>query len=163
MLRVLSILIAMLVACGPVHAADTTYRDPRQPSFTLLVPQGWKAQPNEQGVVLSRDDSYFMLCAMAGATTPGAMLVQLRPQFEQQWKPFRELEAGRVVFGGKDGAYVVYAGVPPSGIESTTRIVVMTDGRLTYVAFEGTPVASAPQRKPELERIERSFASDPVR
>ena len=72
-------------------------------------------------------------------------------------------EAGRTVFGGQDGAYAVYGGVPPSGIDSITRVVAMTNGQLVYMAFEGTPVASVAQRRPELERIERSFTPEPMR
>jgi len=161
--RALLAALVMIAFVGPAGAADSTYRDPRQPSFTLLVPDGWTAEPNDQGVMLRRDDSYFMLRVTGGATSPGAMLVQLRPQFERQWKPFREVEAGRVVFGGQDAAYAVYAGVPPSGIESIARIVAMTNGRLTFVAFEGTQADKTPQRTAELNRIERSFAPDATR
>ena len=163
MQRRLWMLLAIVGFFGNAQAADSTYRDPRQPSFTLLVPEGWTAEPNDQGVMLRRDDGYFMLRVSGGATPPGAMLVQLRPQFERQWKGFRELEAGRVAFGGQDGAYAVYAGVPPSGIESIARIVAMTNGRLSYVAFQGIEAAKAPQRKAELSRIERSFAPDAAR
>lgn len=156
-------LMVFLAAVWTVDAADSTYRDPRQPSFTLLVPDGWTAVTNERGVLISRDDSYFLLRVFPGSTSPGAVLVQVRPQFEQQWKQFREIEAGRTRFGGLEGAFVVYGGVPPSGAESIQRIVTTSNGQLTFAAFIGMPVAKTQQRKADLERIERSFAPDPVR
>ena len=162
MLRfLLTLLVTAFVA--PAQAADTVYRDPRSPSFTLLVPEGWTAERNDQGVVLRRDASYFMLRVTPGGASPGAMLVQIRPQIERQYKGFREIDAGRTVFGGQDGAYAVYGGVPPSGIDSVTRVVAMSNGQLVYMAFAGTPVATAAQRRPELERIERSFTPEPMR
>lgn len=162
MLRFVSLLM-LFAAVWPADAADSTYRDRRQPSFTLLVPDGWTAVPNEQGVTISRDDSYFQLRVFGGSTSPGAMLVQVRPQFEQQWKQFREIEAGRTRFGGLDGAFVVYGGVPPSGVNSIARVITTTNGQLTFAAFVGMPVDKAQQRKPDLDRIERSFSPDPVR
>jgi len=161
--HVLFALIGIVACAVPALAADTTYRDPRKPSFTLLVPDGWTAERTEQGVTLRRGDSFFQLRVLGEAISPGAMLVRLRPQFERQYKQFRELEAGRTTFGEQDGAYAIYTGVPPSGISSMTRIVTMTNGRLTFVVFEGMHADEAQQRTPELDRIERSFAPDPVR
>lgn len=163
MLRLLSFLAVFLAAVSPACAADSTYRDPRQPSFTLLVPDGWTATSNNHGVMVSRDDNYLMLRVFSGTMSPGALLVQVRPQFEQQWKQFREIETGRTRFGGLDGTFVIYGGVPPSGIESIQRIVAATNGQLTYAAFIGMPVGKAQQRKADLDRIERSFTPDPVR
>lgn len=162
MLRLLSLLTFFIAAVSPAGAADSIYRDPRQPSFTLLVPDGWTAASNNQGVMISREDSYFLLRVFNGTTSPGALLVQVRPQFEQQWTQFRELDAGRTRFGGLDAAFVIFGGVPPSGVESIQRIVTATNGQLTYGAFIGMP-GKGQQRKGELERIERSFSPDPVR
>lgn len=168
-LKAFSVLIVLsLVWLHPpggssAFAGDTTYRDPRQPSFALLVPDGWTANKTEQGVTLTRGRSYFQLGVMSGAAQPGTMLVQFRAQFERQWKEFREVDAGRVVFGGQNGGYAVYAGVPPSGIPSFQRVVTMSNGKLTFVAFEGVTSEDAKTLTPQLERIERSFTPDPVR
>ena len=66
---------------------------------------------------------------------PAAMLVQIRPQVEQQWKEFREAATGRLTFGGQPASYAVYTGIPPSGVRSIQRVVAMSNGRLTFVAF----------------------------
>ncbi len=158
------VLLAMMIVFSTSSiAADSIYRDPRQPSFTLLVPDGWTAQPNDQGVQLKRGASYFMLRVLGGNSSPGSILVQIRPQFEQQWKQFRELEAGPIKFGGQNGAYAVYAGIPPSGISSITKVVTMTNGQLTYIAFEGMQASVIQQHKPDMDRIERSFLPDEIR
>jgi rhodanese-related sulfurtransferase len=47
----LVILIGIIAGAIPALAADTIYRDPRQPSFTLLVPDGWTAERDDQGVI----------------------------------------------------------------------------------------------------------------
>ncbi len=146
-----------LASVAPAAAADATYTDPRQPSFTLLVPDGWTATRIDSGVVMSHGKSFFNLFVAKGATSPGAMLVQIRPQLEKQWQQFHETESGKTQFGGQSAAFEVYGGIPPSGVPSTERIVAMTDGTFRYVAFESAAEAEAGAVIPELARIDRSF------
>jgi hypothetical protein len=148
---------------GPGFAADTSYRDPRQPSFTLLVPDGWTLTRNDQGVKLNRGTTWVQLVVQKGTGQPGAILVQTRPQFERQWKNFREIGSGDVSFGGQKGAYAVYAGVPPSGANAITKLVTMTDGRLTYMLFMEAHADEYDRVKRDMERIQASFSPDPVR
>ena len=162
MLRIRILLMLAIALAFPAGAADSTYRDPRQPSFTLLVPDGWSAEQNSQGVMIRRDDSWFLLRVFPPSKSPGALLVEVRPQVEQQSKQFRELDAGRTRFGGLEASYLVYRGIPASGVESIGRIVAASNGQLTFGAFMGMPVQAA-QSKAQLERIERSFTPDPVR
>ena len=162
MLHIRILLMLAIALAFPAGAADSTYRDPRQPSFTLLVPDGWTAEKNNQGVTISRGDSWFLLRVFPSSKSPGALLVEVRPQVEQHSKQFRELDAGRTRFGGLEASYLVYRGIPPSGVDSIGRIVAASNGQLTFGAFMGMP-AQAPQSKADLERIERSFTPDPVR
>jgi hypothetical protein len=144
------------------HAADTIYRDRRQPSFTLLVPDGWTAAATNEGVTVARGGNSFHLNVQLGARQPGEILVSLRPQFQRQLQGFHELAAGKLQFGGRAGAFAVYAGVPPSGISGIDRIVTMTDGRLTFTALESSRDSEAAQVRPALARIEASFTPDPA-
>jgi hypothetical protein len=162
-MRYAPMVLMVLITLSSAWAADTTYRDQRQPSFTLLVPDGWTASRTDQGVSLRHGESTFELGIMSGTAQPGAVLVQIRPQLESQWKEFREVDAGRVTFGGLNGAYAVYAGVPPSGSRSFQRVVTMTNGRMTFIAFASAPADEYEAVKPQLDRIERSFSPDPVR
>ena len=153
---------ALLLVAGPASAADSTYRDARQPSFTLLVPDGWTATRTDEGVTVASGQNSFHLNVQVGAVSPGAVLVMLRPQFEKQYKEFQERGAGNAAFGGGNGAYAVYAGIPPAGGHRVLRIVTMTNGRLTYTAFESCLEAESQATQPVLGRIERSFTPDPV-
>jgi len=156
-------LVAVVVCITQsAQAADTTYRDRRQPSFTLLVPDGWTATATNEGVTIARGSDSFHLNVQLGARQPGEVLVSMRPQFQRQLQGFRELAAGKLQFGGQTGAFAVYAGVPPSGIGGIDRIVTMTDGRLTFTAFESSRDSEAAQVRPALARIEASFTPDPV-
>jgi hypothetical protein len=157
------LIIAGSVFAAPVFAGDSSYRDPRQPSFTLLVPDGWTATKSDQGVNIMRGTSYVQLWVKGGSAQPGAMLVQIRPQFEQQWKNFQEVDSGEAVFGGQKGAYAIYAGVPPSGVRGIAKVVTMTNGRLTYTLFTGAHADEYGQVKRDMDRIQASFAPDPAR
>jgi hypothetical protein len=158
--RLVFILVVCAVACvsGTALANDSIYRDPRRPSFTLLVPDGWTAEKTEQGVRLKRGTGFVGVWVRPGGASPGAILVQLRPQFERQYKNFRELQSGQMMLGGHKGAYAVYAGIPPSGVETVTRVATMTDGRLTYSLFTEAHTDELSRLKPDLDRIEASFA-----
>jgi len=148
---------------GSILAADTSYRDPRQPSFSPIVPDGWTLSRNDQGVKIDRGTSWVQLFVQNGVIEPGAMLVEARPQFERQWKGFRELTAGTTSFGGQKGAYAVYAGVPPSGVNSVLKMVTMTNGHLTYLLFMEAHADEYDKVRPDMDRIQAGFAPDAVK
>jgi hypothetical protein len=157
------LLIAVSVVAAPASAGDSSYRDPRQPSFTVLIPHGWTAARTNEGVQLAVGTSWANLAVLSSAVQPGAMLVQIRSQFERQWKNFREVDSGGVVFGGQKGAYATYAGIPPSGVGGITKVVTMTNGRLTYTLFMGAHADEYGRVRPEMDRIQASFAPEPAR
>ena len=165
LLRRISLFLALMCSLMPSLSlgADTTYHDPRQPSFTLLVPDGWKLSKTDDGIKIDRGTSWVQLFVQKGATEPGAILVQFRPQFERQWKNFREVSAGGVSFGGQKGAYAVYAGIPPSGVSGITKVVTMTNGRLTYTLFMGVHADEYDKLKRDLDRIQASFTPDTIK
>jgi hypothetical protein len=72
--HVLFVLIGIVAAAVPALAADTTYRDPHQPPFTLLVPNGWMAERTEQDVTLRRGDSFFLLRVLGEARVTGVVI-----------------------------------------------------------------------------------------
>lgn len=158
------VLLLSILFCtaAPAFGHDLTYRDSRHPSFSLLVPDGWQASVTKAGVNLTHGtpSNYAQLAEIEGAEEPGAMLVQLRPQFERQYKDFRGVASGRTMFGGGSGAYVIYAGIPPSGVRQITRVVTMTTGHMTYVLFIGVHADEYERLKADINRIQSSFAPD---
>ena len=141
-------------------ADDAIYRDPRQPSFTLLVPDGWTAETNRGGVTIRRGTSWAQVNVKPGIAEPSAVLVQVRPQFERQWKNFREVESGEVMLSGYKGAYAVYTGIPPSGVNEITKLLTMTTGQMTYVLVIGARPDEYRLVRGDLDRIQASFAAD---
>jgi hypothetical protein len=161
-MRRLLLTLMMIGNWSSVAVADAVYRDPRHPSFQVLVPDGWTVQRQQAGITLSNGSDSFALWVIGGAKSPGSMLVQIRPQLEQQWKEFREAATGRLTFGGQPASYAVYTGIPPSGVRSIQRVVAMSNGRLTFVAFARAPADRYQAAKPVLDRIELSFQPDSV-
>jgi hypothetical protein len=151
------------VTVSPALGEDKSYRDPRQPSFTLLVPNGWALTRTEQGVNLANGTGYAQLGVLRDTQQPGAMLVQVRTQIEQQYKNFREIDSGGSRFGGQKGLYGVYSGIPPSGVNSIMKVVTMNNGQFTYILFMGAHTDEYDRLKRDMDRIESSFSPDPVR
>jgi hypothetical protein len=145
-------------------AADTTYTDPRRPSFTLLIPSGWTAVKTENGVDLKHGDAAEVTLFVQGqAIDPPDFIRRVLPQIEQQHKNFRLIEAqGACLFGKESGAYVVYSGIGPKGPALTIKMVVMTNGRLTYVMFEQAPPDKYNDEKSAMQRIQDSFAPEAI-
>jgi hypothetical protein len=164
----MSRLIATLLTLGTVvafctaSAKDTIYKDPRKPSYTLLVPDGWEAVTNRQGVKLPGGAGWGQLLVQNGAHEPGQTIVSFTKMFESQYKDFRVANTTKCRFGGGDGASIVFSGVSPNGKRSNTRIVTMTNGVLTYVLFMGADAAAYPAPQADIDRIQESFAPDPV-
>jgi hypothetical protein len=148
---------------SPARAVDTNYRDPRQPSYSLLVPDGWTIARTEQGVQLSRGTAHGYLLASRGAVPAGALLAQLRQQFESQSKIFREIASGELPFGGQRGAYGVYSAVSPTGLPVVLRVMTTTNGRMAYSLFFEVNAGDYERTRIDIERIQSSFMPDPVK
>jgi hypothetical protein len=164
MSRLIGTFVAFCIAVAvcPASAKDTIYKDPRKPSYTLLVPNGWEAVANKQGVKLSGGAGWGQLLVENGAHGPVQALASFTKMFENQYKDFRVDDTGKCRFGGGDGVYTVLSGVAPNGKHSITRIVTMTNGVLTYVLFTGADTAAYPTLKADLDRIQESFTPDSV-
>ena len=164
MSRLIGTLVAFCIAivvCS-ASAEDTIYKDPRKPSYTLLVPNGWEAVANNQGVKLSGGAGWGQLLVENGAHEPAQTLASFTKMFEKQYKDFRVDSTAKCRFGGGDGVCTVLSGVAPNGKPSITRIVTMTNGMLTYVLFMGAEAAAYPTLKADLDRIQESFTPDSV-
>jgi hypothetical protein len=164
MSRLIATLLALctVVAVCPGSAKDTIYKDPRKPSYTLLVPDGWEAVANKQGVKLSGGTGWGQLLVENGAHEPAQTIASFRKVFESQYKDFRINSTAKCRFGGGDGVYTVFSGVSPNGKASITRIVTMTNGVLTYVLFLGADAAAYPALKADIDRIQGSFSPEAV-
>jgi len=149
----LVLVIVLAVAAVPALAKETTYRDPRNPSFSLLVPDGWTASKTDSGVSLRRGKSSVILMAATGNRPPADMVADIAGQFKNQAKNFREMDKGECRFGGQEGAYTVFFGVGPNGTADITRVVSMTNGQLVYTLIAEIGPNEYDAEKAELQRI----------
>ena len=157
------ILTAMLaVAAVPALAKDTTYRDPRNPSFSLLVPDGWTASKTDSGVSLSHGKSSVILMIATGSRPPSDMVADIVGQFRNQAKNFRQMDSGDCRFGGQQGAYTVFFGIGPNGTADITRVVSMTNGQLVYTLISEIGPNEYDEEQVDLQRIQDSFAPEAI-
>jgi hypothetical protein len=150
--------VAYSAAVDPTFANDTTYKDPRQPSFTLLVPDGWTVVKTERGVDLKHGETAEVTLFVQGqAIDPSDFMRQVLPQIQQQHKNFRVIEQGACLFGRQSGSYIIYSGIGPKGPALTTKMVAMSNGQLTYVMVEDAPPDKYDDEKVDMQRIQDSF------
>jgi Short C-terminal domain len=164
MAKLTAIFMAMVLAIAalPAFAKDTTYRDPRNPSFGLLVPDGWTASKTDSGVNLNHGSSSVILFIVTGSRPPADMVADLTAQFQKQAKNFRPMDKGECRFGGQKGAYAEFSGIGPNGTAEVTRIVSMTNGQLVYSMILQAHPDQYEDEKRDFQRIEESLAPDPI-
>jgi hypothetical protein len=163
--RLLSALVVLLAASEHIaYAADTLYRDPRKPSFTIMVPDGWNVERDRSGVILRRGASRAQVSVMnPPAQSSEALFYSVKQQLMNQSKNFRELGSGSVRFGGQPGLFLTFSAIPPiGGTTEITRLVVMTDGRLSYLLWLSVIPEEVNTFKRDFDRIQSSFTPDPV-
>lgn len=151
--------VLLLIALAAL-ANDTTYHDPRHPSFSLLVPDGWTAKRIDSGVSLSHGNTSVMLTAVSGSRPADDMLADVVSQFQKQTKNFHDMDKGTCRFGGEKGAYAAFSGTSPNGTSEVTKVVTMTNGQLVYMMIEQTRPDQYDDEKPDLQRIQDSFAPE---
>ena len=163
MARTISILlvIAIGIAVFPAIAADTIYLESRRPSFKILVPDGWTAEKTDQGVNITHGTGAWVgLGVKPQVIEPSEYLDKAIPQIQPQEKNFRLIERGACLFGHQQGSYVIYSGIGPNGSASITKMVVMTNGRMTYIFASQTPPDKYNGEKADLQRIQDSFTPE---
>ncbi|HYL12610.1 MAG TPA: SHOCT domain-containing protein [Terriglobales bacterium] len=160
MTRTISVLclIAVNIACLSASAADTTYKESRRPSFTILVPDGWTIEKTDQGVLLSHGQTASVSIGVKPQPVdPSYYLKQAIPQLQRQTKDFRVVDQGACIFGHQQAAYFSYSGIGPNGRAYITKLVVMTNGTMTYLLGAQAVPASYKDEKADLQRIQDSF------
>jgi Short C-terminal domain len=156
----LSMAGVLVLAVVSAFASDTTYRDPRNPSFSVVVPDGWTAKTTNSGVNLGHGNSSVILMSVSGSRPAPDMLADLVSQFQNQAKNFHSIDKGECRFGGQQGVYSVFSGISPNGTLEVTRIVTMTNGQLVYAMILQAHQEEYEDEKHDLQRIQDSFAPE---
>jgi len=148
--------VALVAAAPALHAQQSTYTDPQQ-RYTLLVPPGWRAEPQGGGVSLLNGPAYASVIRVPGQGAPKSLVEALAQRFPAQWQNFAGSSAGDAQFGGRPGAYGWFTGINPRGAEAVLKVVATVDGDSGYAMMISAPRADFPKYKQDLERIEAGF------
>lgn len=159
--KVLLAAVLATAAC-PSFAKDTTYRDPRNPSFSLLVPDGWTASRTNSGVSVSHGYTTVILLASTGNRPPADMVADIESQMQKQAKNFHEISKGACQFGRQKGAYTQFLSTGPNGTTEIARVVSMTNGQIVYTMIEEVKPEQYNDEKQDLQRIEDSFSPEAI-
>ncbi len=160
-LRFALLTLAFVFTAMRSFARDTTYTDPRRPSFSLLVPDGWTIVKTDNGVDLKHGETGQVTLFVQGRSIdPNDFVRNALPQIQQQHKNFRLIDEGACLFGKESASYVIYSGIGPKGPAQTVKMVAMTNGHLTYVMFEQAPPDKYDDEKAAMQRIQDSFSPE---
>jgi hypothetical protein len=148
---------AALLALAAAAAAETTYQDPPG-RFTLVVPDGWTAAPQDTGgmggVQLRRDATWMLIGPFGGASDRRDAVSQLTEQFRAQYRTLAPVKSGDFKVGGQPAVYATFDAVNSRG----ARIVLTLAGVDSPSAGVFVVISAAPQREaataqPVLDRI----------
>jgi hypothetical protein len=154
--------VAVAASTVPAFAKDTIYREPRRPSFTILVPDGWTVSTTAQGISLKDSEGDdIQLFLQRNAMEPSEYMDNiLLPQVRKQTQNFRLIDRGACLFGKQSGAYAVLSGISPNGGNYTTKFVTMTNGQATYLMVEQSDPGQYDRHKAVMQRIQDSFTPE---
>jgi hypothetical protein len=138
----------------PATRPSPGYRDPRG-RFQAPVPPNWRADGSEDGVRISRGNSYVNVIVAGTAAPPAALIQRLAQQIGGQWKGFRMVQNGQWTLAGQPSEWAVFTGTNPRGAPALMRIVAGSG----FVLLMSVPQNEWEQVKGDLEQIETGFST----
>jgi hypothetical protein len=79
-------------------------------------------------------------------------------QFGRQWTGYQRMQTGAATLGGRNGAFALYSGKNPKGVDAIVKAISAPNGNDAYVLLFSCPVAEWEQRKADISAIEKGFA-----
>jgi hypothetical protein len=138
-----------------IAASAQTYSDPRQ-RFTLVVPDGWTAEPFGQGVKIARGAAYDLVTDASGEN-PQGLVDGLTRQFGGQWTKFQQLKRGTATVAGQPAPFSFNSGVNPKGVPSFLKVLVVSSEGRTFALIGSAPEKDFLALKAGFDRVEQSF------
>lgn len=145
------LLTALLLAAQP-----RPYRDPAG-RYSFTVPANWTASPAGEMLTLRSGDSYALVAIIEGGGADPPRVAQFADQFGRQWKQYKRLQSGPAKLGGRDGAFAIYSGVNPAGVDAIVKAISAPNGTAAYLLLFSCPMNEWEAKKAPMEGIERSF------
>ena len=141
----------------PGGAGGRSYRDPGG-RFSLRVPDGWRAAPQNGGVVLTRGDANVVVSPFGGATSGEQVVGVLAQQYGQQWRGLQLVNRGQYALGGVPSAYAMFQGADPRGRPMLLRLVGAVGPNGALAVILSVPSQEFSALAPTLQAIETSVA-----
>ena len=150
-------LTLLMLAGVSVFAQPRLHRDPGG-RFSVPIPTGWTATPAGESVVLTAGGAYTLITVIEGGGAEPRRVAQFTDQFGRQWTEYKRIQTGAATLGGRTGAFALYSGKNPKGVDAIVKAISAPAGSAAHVVVFSCPVAEWDQRKAAMETIERGFA-----
>ncbi|MCX6627841.1 MAG: hypothetical protein NTW28_09455 [Candidatus Solibacter sp.] len=150
--------LCVVFCAGLVVAQQTrTYRDPAG-RFSVPVPPGWTAAAAGEMTMLTSGATYGLVGVVEGGGADPRRVANFTDQFGRQWQQYKRLQNGNARLGGSNGAFALYSGVNPKGVEAVVKALSAPSGTAAYVLIFSCPLTGWESKKPGMDAIERGFA-----
>lgn len=141
--------------------AGDAYSDP-QGSFTLTIPQGWKAVPQgqngEHGVQITQGRSWALVAPFSNVNQPGDVVNNLAGQIQSQYKNFTLGQHGPMKLNGFDAAVAMFSGTNLQGVPVSLVIMgVAAPGGHMFAVMSSVPQGEEQNSNPALSSMVESL------
>ena len=154
----LRFLLLLSAAAATLAAQSRVYRDPSG-HFSVPIPAGWTATPNGGSLILSSGGgAYAMIAFIESGGAQQQRVAAFTDQFGRQWTGYKRMQTGAARLGGREGAFALYTGRNPKGVDAIVKALSAPNGNDAYVLVFSSPVAEWESKKQAMEAIERGFA-----
>ena len=149
-------LFVSFLAIAFVLLASDVYRDP-QARFSAALPTGWTSGTAGGMTRFVSGNAYALIHIVEGGAADPRRVAQFTDQFGQQWRDYRRLQNGKAQLGAIPGAFAIYSGTNPKGVDAIVKAVSAPFGNDAIVILSSCPVAEWTAKKQNIESIERGF------
>jgi hypothetical protein len=141
-----------------ISFAAGAYRDARG-RFSATLPAGWTSGEAGGMTRFVSGNAYTLVQFIAGGAADPRRVTQFTAQFGQQWRDYRRLQNGKAQLSGVEGAFAIYAGTNPKGVDAIVRAISAPFGNDAILILSSCPVAEWSAKKMDIEAIERGFSA----
>lgn len=153
--------LVCIALATPLWSSDSTFKHPQ--GFSVLVPDGWTAESQKGGVVISKGTANVDVFAFPGNGSPESLIDAIEPQITKQWRSIKKLkQAACPVVGSGNGVCAWYSGVNPKGESTGLKVIALVQQEKGYLLFVEVPQENTSAFSADLNRIEKSFSVSAV-
>jgi hypothetical protein len=148
--------VPSLLFAALLPAQNQVYRDPGG-RFSVPVPAGWTATPAGEMLQLKSGDAYAIVIVLEGGGEDPRRVARFTDDFGQRWQGYKRLNTGTLRVGNVDGAYAIYSGTNPKGVDAVVKAVSAPLGSSAVIVIASCPVAQWSAKQAAIEGIVTRF------